>query len=241
MKKNFIIFGGTKGLGKELANFISKSSCNTYVVGRTKNITQESSINYLHYDLEKLTSNDFYKIFKKLKNINGICFTQRYRTKDEDDFQFINEANLMVGSVAKCMEALIKFYNNKIPSNENFTRVVLIGSSYASKVGYDQSWSYHVCKAAQLSLVRFFSIRSNGFYSINLLSPATYMKQGSEDYWKGQEKYKFWKKFSPNGLVTAKEISTTVFNFLNEGSPIISGNEIFLDGGLFNLYPDQNP
>ena len=89
----------------------------------------------------------------------------------------------MVGSVAKCMEALIKFYNNKIPSNENFTRVVLIGSSYASKVGYDQSWSYHVCKAAQLSLVRFFSIRSNGFYSINLLSPATYMKQGSEDYW----------------------------------------------------------
>ena len=96
-------------------------------------------------------------------------------------------------------------------------------------------------QSCSTKLSTLFSVRSNGYYSINLLSPATYMKQGSEDYWKGQEKYKFWKTFSPKGLATAKEISTTVFNFLNEGSPLISGNEIFLDGGLFNLYPDQNP
>ena len=241
MKKNFIIFGGTKGIGKELANCISKSSYNTYVVGRSKNIIKESSINYLHYDLEKLTTNDFYSIFKKIKNINGICFTQRYRSKNENDNQFINEANLMVGTVAICMEALIKFNYEKTITEKNFTRVILMGSSYASKVGYDQNWSYHACKAAQKSLVSYFAVRSKGSYSINLLSPATYIKKGTEDYWETQEKYQYWKKYTSKGLATAKEISKAVFNFMNDSSPLISGNEIFMDGGLFNLYPDQDP
>ena len=79
-----------------------------------------------HDRVSTIDCDEFYysEKYDNIKNINGICFTQRYRTKDEDDIQFINEANLMVGSVAKCMEALIKFNDNKIASNENFTRVI---------------------------------------------------------------------------------------------------------------------
>ena len=239
MKKNFIIIGGTKGLGKEIVQIISQKNHNVIYIGREKTIQDSHNLKFIEHDLEKISFDDFISIFKSIGEINGICFTHRYRKKEEK--RFADEVNVMIEPIAQCMEALIQYQSNKEINYNFFTRVIITGSSYSSRVGIDQDWMYHASKAAQLSLVRYFSIRSNGKYSINLLSPATYMKDGSYDYWKEHKKFKNWRNFPTQGLLSAKEVALSIIDFLEKNSPFISGNEIMIDGGLFNLYPDQVP
>ena len=239
MGKNFIIVGGTKGLGKEIVNLISQPNNNVICIGRTSSQNENPNVNFLRNDLEKITFNDYISIFKSVGNIDGICFAQRYRSKTNETNKFINEAKIMIEPIAICMNALIKYQSTEKIDKDSFTKVIVIGSSYSSRVGYDQGWEYHVSKAAQLSLVRYFSIRSKGNYSINLLSPATFIKEGANDYWSKTETSQNWKKFPSQGLINAKDIAKSIIQLMDQNSPFISGNEIYIDGGLFNLYPDQ--
>ncbi len=241
MGKNFIIIGGTKGLGKEIVNLISKPNNNVICIGRTSTKNVNPNVKFLRNDLEKITFDDYISIFKLLGKIDGICFAQRYRSKANETNKFINEANIMIEPIANCMDALIKYQSNKKMNKENFTKVIVVGSSYSSRVGYDQDWGYHVSKAAQLSLVRYFSIRSKGKYSINLLSPATFIKEGTNDYWKNTKTFENWKNYPSQGLINVKDIAKSIIQLIDQSSPFISGNEIYIDGGLFNLYPDQIP
>ena len=76
------------------------------------------------------------------------------------------------------MDALVEF---NISRNEitNFKRIIVVGS----RLGKYQGWEKHTIKAAQLSLVKYISIKSEGNYSINLISPGTFIKRGASEYW----------------------------------------------------------
>ena len=63
MSKNFIIIGGTKGLGKEIKNLISKSKNNVICIGRTSNKNNHTNVKFLKNDLEKITFDDYISIF----------------------------------------------------------------------------------------------------------------------------------------------------------------------------------
>ena len=114
MCKNFIIIGGTKGLGKEIVNLISQSNNNVVCIGRSSTNNENSNVNFLRNDLEKITVDDYISIFESLGNIDGICFAQRYRSKTNETNKFINESNIMIEPIAICMNALIKIILPKL-------------------------------------------------------------------------------------------------------------------------------
>ena len=244
--KRSIIIGGSSGLGLEISNKLSKSK-NYLPIIFSRSDQKLNSLKgpflYEKCDLLKFSTDDFLKIFKKHLPLSSICFCQRYRNNLKvDDNQFNTEEYIvMVQSIANALIAINSIKDDILnPNNDEFLRIVIIGSTYAERIGYDQNWSYHSCKASQLSLVKYFSLNAKTKYNINLLSPATYIKKGAENYWKKNNKSKIWGNYSINKLATVSEIANAAFNLMSNSSRYINGNNILIDGGINSLYSDQN-
>ena len=74
-----------------------------------------------------------------------------------------------------------------------------------------------------------------------MLSPATYIKKGAEKYWENNPKSELWSKYPSQRLAKVEEIANEAFNLLTKSSLFNSGNNIFLDSSIRNLFNDQNP
>jgi len=237
MKKNFLVVGGTNGLGLSISDKLCSNKNIVTLIGRKNKNNFNSNSNFLSLDLEHSSKKEFLSLIVDNNGFDGVCFAQRYRPKDGIG-DYIKEVKVMITSIAFFMDALIE-YNFSTKGKTNFTRIIVVGSNYSSRVGKDQGWEYHTVKAAQLSLVKYFSIKSDANYSINLISPGTYIKKGAKEYWESKEIFKKWKNFPTKNLLDVDEIAEAIKLLLIEGNQYISGNNIFIDGGLFNLYPDQ--
>ena len=244
MKKAFIV-GGSDGLGLEISKrFLNSPDIQPVVLSRNKGKLTTLKGDFIHEkcDLLKFSSDDFLNLFNEHFPISSICFSQRYRSnlKNTDNLFNTEEYIVMVQSIANALIAINSMKDDMPTKKEkDFLRIVVIGSTYAEGIGLDQQWSYHSCKAAQLSLVKYFSLNSNSKYNINMLSPATFIKNGAENYWKKQTKNKIWENYHIKRLATVKEIANSAFNLLTLSSRYINGNNILVDGGINNLYNDQ--
>ena len=237
MKKNFLVIGGTKGLGYSIAEKLSFEDHQTIITGRNSRNFMEEKIKFLKLDLNVTTKEEFFTLISQNNGFDGVTFAQRYRPINGIR-EYLKEVKIMVVSIAYFMEALREFNLSK-KGDVKFTRIIVIGSNYSSKVGKDQDWEYHTVKSAQLSLVKYFSVNSENLYNINLVSPATYVKRGAKEYWESSELSKKWRCFPTKGLLSVDDIADAVNSLLLNGNKYISGNNIHIDGGLFNLYPDQ--
>lgn len=237
MKKNFLVVGGTNGLGLSISDKLCFGNNIVTLIGRKNKKNLNTNSNFLSLNLENTSRKEFLSLISDKDGFDGVCFAQRYRPEEGIE-DYIKEVKVMITSIAFFMEALIE-YNISRNKKTNFTKIIVVGSNYSSRVGKDQGWEYHTVKAAQLSLVKYFSIKSDGNYSINLLSPGTYIKRGAKEYWESKEIFKKWNNFPTKHLLDVEEIADAIKSLLIEGNKYISGNNIFIDGGLFNLYPDQ--
>lgn len=237
MRKNFLVIGGTKGLGFSVAEKLSLHDNEIIITGRNSRDFMQEKIEFLKLDLNSSTKENFFSLISQNNGFDGVAFTQRYRPINGNR-EYLKEIKIMVVAIAYFMEAL-REYNLSRQGDVKFTRIIVAGSNYSSKVGKDQGWEYHSVKSAQLSLVKYFSVNSDNLYNINLISPATYVKRGAKEYWDSKDLSKKWLSFPSKGLLSVDDVADAVKSLLLKGNKYISGNNIHIDGGLFNLYPDQ--
>ena len=241
--KKFLVFGGSKGIGLSLSKLLLKEGHRVLIVSRNKsNFTcQSRNCEIIELDLLNLKRNIISEIFKNEIQFDGICFAQRYRSNEKIIInKSIEEYKVMVDATAQIMIQINEYLahiNNK--NYDSFLRILIIGSSYATRVGKDQDWSYHAVKSAQLSLIKYFSINSNGLFNINMLSPGTFIKEGSESFWQDHPKNEHWKKNASLGLIKSSLLAEQALDIMTKSSIYFSGNNINLDAGLSHLYHDQ--
>ena len=132
------------------------------ITGRSSGNFLEEKIEFLKLDLNVSTKEEFFKLISQNNGFDGVTFSQRYRPSNEIR-EYLKEIKIMVVAIAYFMEAL-REYNLSKQGNAKFTRIIVVGSNYSSKVGKDQGWEYHAVKSAQLSLVKYFSVNSDNFY-----------------------------------------------------------------------------
>ena len=72
-----------------------------------------------------------------------------------------------------------------------------------------------------------------------MLSPATYVKKGAENYWRNHPKSELWESFPMQRLAKVNDIAKEAFNILTNSSKFLNGNNLILDSGVINLYNDQ--
>lgn len=236
MKDLALVFGGSSGLGLSLVEYLSSLDFLVTSVSRADTTGFGQCNSHINLDLSETTISSFEQLLNNNPPYRYIFFAQRYRPSSVSSC--LDEYRTMVISVANFLQAIISspLYHSCSPQSR--VRIAVVGSTYAQSVGFDQDWSYHTCKAAQLSLVRYFALNSHRKFSINLISPATYKKANTEKFWNSSEKSTLWNSYPSSGLLSVQDVAHSIVDFVLS-SPFISGQNLDLDFGLSNLYHDQ--
>ena len=206
----YLVFGGSSGLGLEVVKNLSQKGHDAISISRRK---LDANDKHISLDLSSATDSEIRSILKRFSFISGICFSQRYREPNltHNCNSSGIEFRVMVESISKVIKAFEETNVGNKDQNK-FTRMVIVGSTYTSSVGYDQSWCYHACKSAQIGLMRFYSLNRQSRYNINMISPATFIKEGAEEYWLNHENSKIWNKYPNNKLISRELVSREIVN-----------------------------
>ncbi|MDC3185830.1 SDR family oxidoreductase, partial [bacterium] len=190
-------------------------------------------------DIANMERDSLVNIFKDTKDINGIVFSQRFRMQRaaKKNKEFIEEYKTNVLATSNIIEAYREYQQER--KCEKVGSIILVGSTYSKSIGLDQNWSYHACKYAQEALVNYYAVHSYGKFSINLVCPSTYIKEGSEEYWEGSRKNAIWNRYPVRKLATAKLMANNIVDILINSTLFNTGNKIMLDGGVSHIYHDQ--
>ena len=235
MKNKVLIIGGSQGLGKVIASEWNEGDEIT-IVSRYMHRASEvinQKCNRLTVDLSKDTQAVEEWVSTNISELKFVIFTQRYRNEAEANICYQKEYETMVVSTARIIDAIIK--SNDIG---NIINVVIIGSTYIDQVGFDQGWNYTAIKSAQKGIMKHYSINGQGKLNISMISPGPYIKNESNE-WKNKSQFSIWKNFISNGLPKVDEVARAIIEYCKIEGRLLNGQNIKLDSGLSNLYPDQ--
>ena len=219
MKKNILIFGGTKGIGKEIERKL-KTNYNTISFSRNA----INSKNSFKIDLEKKEQIDkFLKSFK-LKNIKGLIFSQRFRGEAPG-----SEVQVMQNAT----ENIIKGLSKKMSKNSS---IVIISSVCIDGAIMDQNLDYHMTRGALDQLTKYMAIKlGKRKIRINSILATRLIKEENKNFYlkKNNKIRKNLEKITPLGRMSyAKDIANTVSFLISDDSSFITGQKIKVDGGL---------
>lgn len=227
------IFGGSSPIAISLSLHLQKKH---QVIHFSRNAGQDCFKQLLECGviLEELDLMNIYKgsleyeRFSKLmknKSPEHLVFAQRSRETEFTKFLQIdiNAVHLICELFATC--------------NNSTRKTALIFTSPAAKfVQSAQPVGYHVGKAAQLQMARFYAANFKKYgIRINCLAPGAFVeKERSKNFY--LEKIDLTsriKKIVPTGRFANIEEIVAVADFLiGENSDFINGQEIYLDGGI---------
>ena len=230
MKKNTLIFGGTRGIGLVIKKHLDLRGDNIINFSRT---IKENKKN-IKIDLSnELSINNSLKKINYIKRIDNIIFSQRYRGKDwKEDFQ------VSVFSI----DQIIKILKNKISKNGS---VILIGSISNKAIIHDQELSYHLTKSSLEQMTKFYAVRlGKKKIRFNCILPTKIIKPENSNFFKrkpqGKKIQKLMAKITPlNKMGDSKDIANIIEFLTNDKSSFITGLSIPLDGGAILQSPES--
>ena len=226
-----LIVGGTKGTGLALAKMLAAGGHSVSAVGRSRPDEAETrGISFHRQDLAELEA--LPGLLDAIQLAGGPCdnliFSQRNRLTGGDPW--LNEWTISVEATRRIVEHCLASPNGKPRRN-----VVVIGS-LASRLDMDgQPVAYHAVRAALEQMVRSWAAR-HGRQGLrcNLVSPAYIQKEpGAPDEHRRRQA-----AMTPLGYIAPPEEIAAVIQFLcGPGAAYITGQNIFVDGGLSALSP----
>jgi NAD(P)-dependent dehydrogenase (short-subunit alcohol dehydrogenase family) len=238
-RKHSIIVGGTKGVGRELASLLAAQGQYVTAVGRSPGAFLahggDGEIEGFQGDVEKID-----ELIPKLRNqvkakgsLSSLIFLQRYRGSGDS---WTGEIDVSMSATKSIIEALAGDF---APDGDR--SIVVVASVATDLVARNQTLGYHVSKAALRQIARFYAVKlgPKGI-RVNVVSPSTFVKEESAKYYDGQTALKeLYAKITPLGRWgTAKEVAQTAAFLCGPQSSFITGQEIFVDGGLSLMLQD---
>lgn len=216
MKKTVII-GGTRGIGRIIAESLLQRGDLVYTASRKASLRK----NHIEFDIcSQNVSNLISSINDK---INYLIFTHRYRGFDWDE-----EFNISVKGINIVVEALKCSFQNE-------ASVVIISSNASRFVVDEQPAQYHASRSSLEAVTRYYAVRygENGI-RFNCILPCTVIKPENASFFTEENKVRqMLKRITPLGRMgTAQDIANTVDFLCSEKSSFITGQSFVVDGGL---------
>lgn len=211
--KTTLIIGGTRGIGSIIKQALIERGDHVYTASRT----DLSDDNHIEINLPSRIEID-----RNIK-LNYLIFSHRYRGQDWDD-----DFNITV----KACEIII---NQLKDSFLDEASIVILGSNAGHFVLEEQCASYHASRAALGGLVKYYAAKlGNKGIRCNSVLPTTIIKPENEHFFTEENDIrKMIERITPlNRMGNAKDIANTVEFLCSERSSFITGQSIFVDGGL---------
>ncbi|MCF8463080.1 MAG: SDR family oxidoreductase [Rickettsiaceae bacterium] len=235
MKNHVVIVGGSKGLGRVVAeNFLTRGFLVT-VLSRTRPSFNDN-IHHIFVDLNKVK--DANELAATVANYNSklryLIFCQRYRGEEED---WDGEIQVSLTSTKLLIDAFESYFE----ISEDCA-IGIVSSVYANFVGGSQPASYHVAKAGLNQLVKFNAwVLGKKGIRINAIMPLTYLKEESKNFYLNDQRLlSLYKDLIPLRKMGSANDSANLLSFLcSENASFINGQAIYVDGGVSVIWPEE--
>jgi NAD(P)-dependent dehydrogenase (short-subunit alcohol dehydrogenase family) len=233
-----LIVGGTRGLGRVIADKFLGRGCHVTVLSRNapKEFATAGTPHHISADLETLENAD--RIVAEACGAGGplsyLVFCQRYRGTGDSW-----KGELQVGLTASRL--LIDGFAPHFRQDGD-RAIGLVSSVYASFVGSSQPVGYHVVKAGLNQMVRYYAweLGRKGIRA-NAIMPLTYMKPESRSHYLSQpDLLALYDQFVPLRRLGDAEDSANLLDFLcSDRASFINGQCIFVDGGVSVVWSEE--
>lgn len=230
-----IVVGGSKGLGREIAERFFGRGYAVTVISRNRP-PGETRMAHVAADLETMRTSDAVvdEVIKAGGKPRYLIFCQRYRGSG-DPWQGEIQVTLTATRL------LINGFADRF-CDDGDRAIGVVSSVYAEFVGGSQPESYHVAKAGLNQLVKYNAwVMGRKGIRINAIMPLTYLKAESRDHYLGNEPLMtLYRNFVPMGTIGRAEDSANLLEFLcSEKASFINGQAIFVDGGVSVIWPEE--
>jgi NAD(P)-dependent dehydrogenase (short-subunit alcohol dehydrogenase family) len=230
-----VVVGGSKGLGKAIAERFIEHGYVVTVVSRNRPIG-EMLVNHVAADLETMVSAD--SVVDEVVHLGGkvqyLIFCQRYRGLSD---AWYGEIQVSLTATRLLINAFADYFCEK-----GDRAIGVVSSVYAEFVGGSQPEGYHVAKAGLNQLVKYNAwVMGRKGIRVNVIMPLTYLKAESREYYlKNEALMKLYKDFVPIGRIGNADDSVNLLEFLcSKKASFINGQAIFVDGGVSVVWPEE--
>lgn len=222
--KTSIIIGGTKGIGSVITKKLKSRGDKTIIFSRNINKKFKS------HKLDLLDKNQIKNTFSenlKLKKIDNLIFSHRYRGTDElEDYQ------ISLHSVEQIIDLMQDKFSKK-------SSIIIINSIAIRTIVDDQPQRYHVIRGGLEQLTKYAAIKlgKNGT-RVNSILVTKIIKPENKNFFlkKNNSVRKIMEKITPLGRMGDAEDVADLVDFLtNDRSTFITGLSIPIDGGTHLL------
>ena len=235
-KKNIIITGGSKGLGREIVEYYRNTNFNVFVLSRTKIKNKYTNVQNFSVDLSKAkkTKKIMQKIRKKCSEIDlVICCTGSGKKISNDEIGNLilkKYFDINFFTISNILDSYLKIYHNKK------TKFIVI-SSIASKKIIEAPIGYSIAKLSLDFFVKILSKKLSQYQiNINLISPGNMLtKNNSWDKKLKLNKTKTINYINKNvplrKFISAKDIISIIKLLHAKSGDNITGSDFIIDGG----------
>lgn len=232
MAKNYVIVGGSSGIGFEITKQLSEADNHITVLSRNKNeLASLTNVEHVEYDV---TSGSTPPI--NLDSIDGFVYCpgtinlKPFHGLKTGDFQTDFEVNVL-GAV-KTLQSIIK----QLKRNKNAS--IVFFSTVAVQQGMPFHSSVAASKGALEGLTRSLAAELAPDVRVNCIAPSiTDTPLASRILSSEDKKEHSGKRHALNRVGTAKEVAKMATFLLSDDSSWMTGQIIGLDGGMSSVRP----
>ncbi len=234
-RRNLLITGASKGLGREIKNYYIKKNFNLINISRS-NLKDEKNLINIKNDLTNFrkTLITFKRIKKKFKSLDAIiCCTGSGKKVSNDELNDDVIRHYLDLNLLTIINTINSYY--KIFKKKN-TKIVIISSIVSKKI-IEAPIGYSISKRALDYFIKIFAKKySNSKININMISPGNiFIKGNNWDRKIQKDKKKVTKYINKEvplkSFIYPYDILPILDVLISKNANNITGSDFIIDGG----------
>jgi NAD(P)-dependent dehydrogenase (short-subunit alcohol dehydrogenase family) len=228
--RNYVIIGGSSGIGKELVNELSAQGSFVFTTFNENAVVDHENIKYQKFNVltDTLNLDDFPEEIHGLAYCPGsINLKPFHRFKEED---FIQDYKLQVLGATKVIQQLLPRLRKSRAAS------IVLFSTIAVQYGFNFHSQVAMSKGAIEGLTRSLAAELAPTIRVNAIAPSLTNTDLAGKFLNSEEKVKLQSEKNPLKKVgEAKDIAEAAVYLLSEKSSWTTGQILHVDGGYSKI------
>jgi NAD(P)-dependent dehydrogenase (short-subunit alcohol dehydrogenase family) len=228
--KNYIIIGGSSGIGKEIVDLLEEEGHNIYATYNNNPIEDRVNVKYMSLDVTK----DSLDLDKLPEEIHGFAYCagninlkpfHRFKTED-----FMEDFQLQVLGATKIIKELLPRFKQSGEAS------IVLFSTVAVQSGFSFHSQVSMSKGAIEGLTKALSAEFAPTIRVNAVAPSLTNTNMASRFLNTEAKMKIQAENNPLKKVgEAKDVAQAAVYLLSQKSSWVTGQIMHVDGGFSTI------